>query len=60
MEESHYIVWIEIWGKENNLARKYLEPGDKPEAEFNRKISEIKFTPEFCNIHGLWKKEANN
>lgn len=56
MEDGHYIMWIEIWGKENRLARKYLKPGDKPEAEFNRKKSEIAFVRELCNIHGLWKK----
>lgn len=57
MEESHYIMWIEIRGKDNRLARKYLKPGDKPVAEFNRQISEISFAREVCNVHGLWKKK---
>lgn len=56
MGEEHYIMWIEIWGKDDRLARKYLKPGDAPEAEFNRKISEIAFARELCNVHGLWKK----
>jgi len=56
MEEEHYIMWIEIWGKNNNcLARQYLKPGDKPEAQFNRQKSEIAFVRELCNVHGLWK-----
>lgn len=57
MIEEHYIMWIEIWGRDNNrLSRKYLKLGDAPEAEFNRKKSEIAFARELCNIHGLWKK----
>ena len=56
MLKEHYIMWIEIWGKENRLARKYLKPGDKPEAEFNLQKSEIAFARELCNVHGLWKK----
>lgn len=57
MEEEHYIMWIEIWGKDNNrLARKYLKPGEKPEVEFNRKSSEISNAREMCNVHGVWGK----
>ena len=45
MENDHYIVWIEADG-----CRKFLKPGQKPEAEFNNPKS----ARMYCNIHGLW------
>jgi len=33
MEEKHYIEWIEIIA-DGDIYRKFLKPGDKPEAEF--------------------------
>lgn len=53
MEKEHYIEWIEIIinGKS---CRKFLNPGDKPEAEFEIKAKEVG-AREYCNIHGLWK-----
>jgi len=54
MTEAHYIQWIEIL-TENKVYRKYLKPGEKPEAIF--KIDEeITAAKEYCNLHGLWKK----
>lgn len=54
MIDTHYIQWIEVITK-NKLYRKYLNPGEKPEATF--KIDEeIVTVREYCNIHGLWKK----
>lgn len=54
MTEAHYIQWIEIL-TENKVYRKYLKPGEKPEALF--KIDEeITAAREYCNLHGLWKK----
>ena len=53
MEEEHYIEWIEIIA--DGLAyRKFLQPGDKPEAEFSIEAEQIE-TREYCNLHGLWK-----
>jgi len=53
MEENHYIQWIELIVDGISL-RKFLKPGDKPEAEFG--ISGEKLTArEYCNLHGLWK-----
>lgn len=53
MEEKHYIEWIEV-STQNYIYRKYLYPGDKPEALF--KIDEaILNARAYCNIHGLWK-----
>ncbi len=53
MEESHYIEWIEIIA-DGRVCRKFLKPGDKPEAEFKRKAEKIEVR-EYCNIHGLWR-----
>jgi superoxide reductase len=36
--------------------RKFLMPGDKPEAEFLTGASEtVLGAREYCNLHGLWK-----
>jgi superoxide reductase len=54
MLEEHHIEWIEVHTA-NKLYRKWLKPGEKPEAIF--KIDEeVLFAREYCNIHGLWKK----
>ena len=52
MEESHYIEWIEVMAGDKVL-RKYLNPGDAPEAEFE--IEGEVTAREYCNLHGLWK-----
>ena len=53
MEESHYIEWIEII-VDGKYCRKFLKPGDKPEALFEVIAKEV-IAREYCNIHGLWK-----
>ncbi len=54
MEEKHFIEWIEIQF-DNKVGRKFLKPGEKPEAVFlGIDAPEIK-AREYCNIHGLWK-----
>jgi len=53
MEENHYIEWVEIIA-DGGVCRKFLKPGDKPEAEFEIKAEKIE-AREHCNIHGLWK-----
>ena len=55
MEEKHYIEFIEIITKDNKSDKKFLSPGDKPEAEFCIDIKNILFAREYCNLHGLWK-----
>lgn len=56
MQEDHYIEWIQLMVG-GNSCRKFLAPGDAPEALFevnvqhNDKIS----AREYCNLHGLWK-----
>jgi superoxide reductase len=53
MEEKHHIEWIEVIA-DGRVYRKFLKPGDKPEAEFELKAGEI-VAREYCIIHGLWK-----
>ncbi len=55
MEEEHYIEWIAIEA-DGVTYRKYLKPGDSPEAEFCVKADNIS-AREYCNIHELWKSE---
>ena len=54
MEETHYIEWIEIIA-DGRSCRKFLKPGNAPEAEFCVEAEKI-VAREHCNIHGLWKK----
>ncbi len=53
MEEEHYIEWIELIA-DGRIYRKFLKPGDMPEAEFCIEALEIT-AKEYCNIHGHWK-----
>jgi len=55
MEPKHYIEWIEIIA-EGRVYRKFLKPGDKPEAEFEITAEKIE-SREYCSIHGLWKSK---
>jgi len=53
MEAAHYIEWIEILFN-GKVDRKYLKPGDAPEAEFNV-WAEGMVVRAYCNLHGLWQ-----
>jgi superoxide reductase len=55
MEEKHYIEWIELLA-DGRIYRKHLKPGDAPEAKFMCKAEKV-VAREYCNLHGLWKKE---
>ena len=55
MEEKHYIEWIELISGDKAF-RKFLKPGDKPEATFCKPDGSFTVR-EYCNIHGLWKGE---
>jgi len=56
MEEKHYIEWIEVtngvWTQ-----KKFLNPGEKPQAEFCVPFSDKLVAKEYCNLHGLWKNK---
>jgi len=53
MEDKHYIEWIQIIA-DGKLYRTFLEPGNKPQAEFEINAKQIS-AREYCNVHGLWK-----
>jgi superoxide reductase len=55
MEERHYIEWIQLVA-DGIACRKFLNPGDKPEAEFKVTAKELK-AREYCNLHGLWSSK---
>ncbi|MCD6469080.1 MAG: desulfoferrodoxin [Thermoplasmata archaeon] len=56
MEEQHYIEMIEVFTGDGRLFRKYLNPGDEPEAVFD--VDNIVLAREYCNVHGLWSKKC--
>ncbi|MGQ9610361.1 MAG: desulfoferrodoxin [bacterium] len=53
METKHYIEWIELIA-DGRAYRKFLSPGDAPEATFCIDATTIS-AREYCNLHGLWK-----
>jgi superoxide reductase len=53
MEEKHYIEWIQVIA-DGKSYRRFLKPGQAPEAEFCIKADKIT-AREYCNLHGLWK-----
>lgn len=54
MSEEHRIEWIEIVNGPY-VNRKYLKPGEKPEALFYVPLQKGMLIREYCNIHGLWE-----
>ena len=58
MLEAHFIEWIELIAG-NKIQRKYLQPGEKPEATFYCcccNATEV-FARAYCNLHGLWRSK---
>ncbi len=53
MTDEHRIEWIQVIAG-GSAYRKFLKPGDKPQAEFEVN-ADIKMAREYCNVHGLWK-----
>jgi len=53
MEAEHYIEWIELIVEGVASYKKFLKPGDKPEAFFCVKAEKVS-AREYCNKHGLW------
>ena len=51
MEKDHHIQWIEVIAGPL-LCRKYLKPGDKPEAEFDLENKTV-IARAYCTQHGL-------
>jgi superoxide reductase len=57
MEEVHYIEWIALVFTDR-VERIFLSPGDAPEATFTVAPDDAFAAYEYCNLHGLWKKDA--
>ena len=56
MISAHYIEWI-ILETATGYQKKDLNPGEEPIADFA--VTEpVIAAYEYCNLHGLWKKEA--
>jgi len=53
MQEDHYIEFIEVIA-DGEVYRKFLKPGDAPEASFHVCAQSIT-AREHCNLHGLWE-----
>lgn len=57
MLDVHYIEWIMI-ETEHGRQRKMLKPGQEPVAYFELlEGDKVLAAYEYCNLHGLWKKE---
>jgi superoxide reductase len=54
MTDKHYIMWIEVINGDY-VNRKYLHPGDKPEAPFYVPKQSGLIVRAYCNLHGLWE-----
>lgn len=58
MSAEHLIEWIVV-ETFHGFAKKDLHAGDKPHAEFALAPGEtLKAVYAYCNLHGLWKKDA--
>ena len=57
MLDEHHIMWIALETKEG-AQRKPLAPGAEPKAVFALAPGDEAVAAfEYCNLHGLWKKE---
>lgn len=54
MTEEHHIEWIEIAAVDGKSGKKFLKPGDAPEAEFYTRMN-VAGARAYCNVHGLWE-----
>ena len=55
MSEDHYIMWIALVS-DKSLDIHFLKPMEKPITSFP--IVDDYVIYEYCNFHGLWKKES--
>ncbi len=59
MIAEHQIIYIELFYGNKPIGKKFLKPGDMPEAEFEVTAAKPDklIAYEFCNLHGLWGNE---
>lgn len=57
MVEEHFIQWVAVETERDALVH-WFHPGEAPEAVFALAESQqVKAVYEYCNLHGLWKKD---
>lgn len=56
MIPEHFIEWIYL-ETDKGFQLQYLTPEDKPKVVFELNGQKPVAAYEYCNIHGLWKKE---
>jgi superoxide reductase len=54
MVPEHWIEWVQVI-KDGSSYRRFLNPGDEPEAFFEIEPAGGLIAREHCNLHGLWK-----
>ncbi|MDD5698649.1 MAG: desulfoferrodoxin family protein [Victivallaceae bacterium] len=57
MTEKHYIMWVEVVNGDY-VNRKYLHPGEAPEAPFYVGKQAGLVLRTYCNLHGLWESKV--
>lgn len=57
MVSEHFIQWIYL-ETDKGFQIKYFEPSEKPKAVFTLNGEQLIAAYEYCNLHGLWKKEV--
>ena len=59
MADDHFITWVHLETTRGGHLR-VLKPGDEPAAVFSLSDEEKPLAVyEYCNLHGLWKKELD-
>ena len=56
MTEEHSILWVEVINGDY-VNRKYLHPGEAPEAAFYIEAQAGLTIRAYCNLHGLWESK---
>ncbi|MDR2431153.1 MAG: desulfoferrodoxin [Candidatus Margulisbacteria bacterium] len=54
MEEKHFIEWIAVKTADGKIGRRFLKPGDPPQALFKIAATQLIESSAYCNLHGLW------
>ena len=53
--QEHHIVWIDVISADGmTRMRKYIVPGESPDAYFPMPLEKGMEIREYCNLHGLW------
>ncbi|MCK4997445.1 desulfoferrodoxin FeS4 iron-binding domain-containing protein [Candidatus Pacearchaeota archaeon] len=52
MTPEHYIEWIEATSESGQICKKFLNPNENPEVNFEFKVKSAR---SYCNLHLLWK-----